>query len=191
MSNLKKILNLSIMQLSILLIVFVHSKYNKIGVKGKTIVKALEHIQTNKSIIEGIVMAMVKNKYLVIKDGLFYLDNDSTAFFQLLSKDINGFTLDKLVNRYISLATIRLYFLLKMKQYPHTNSNLRITYNEMVDSYNQLYNSNIDNKDLDDMLNTLIDEHLIIKHKYNRSNGDGYYCEYEFIDEKKLIELLF
>lgn len=183
-----KTLQLSKLKLSILIALRVLGDNDFIAPKG--IIKYIaEQLQTDKAIIDNTIQQLINTNFIVKDlDSKIKLNNTNCRNLIMITKNIDNFILDRLINNYISLSTLRLYLLLLMKAYPHLNDNLRITYNEMIDSYNYLFHSDIDSFDLNQMLDSLIDEKIIIKHRYNKSVGDGYYNEYEFINVTKILK---
>lgn len=183
-----KFLSLSKLQLSILISMVNLDPDNK-GVTTRQLTTFFKDRtnQTEQDIYSSI-KTLVKNNYMNKMDNFTYrLDPTGSKEIIQLFSELDTFIIDRLINMYIPLSSLRVYTLMRMVAFPRFKKALRISYREIMELYNSIWKCDLNEHDIYEFIKVLIEEGLIKKKTYETGNYYRY-NEYSFIGLDDLLK---
>lgn len=183
-----KFLSLSKLQLSILISI-VNLDPNNTGVTTRQLTTFFKDRtnQTEQDIFVSI-KTLVKNNYIVKMDNFSYrLDPTGSKEIIQLFSGLDTFIIDRLINMYIPLSSLRVYTLMRMVVFPRFKKALRISYRELTELYNSIWKCDFNEQDIYEFIKVLIEEGLIKKKTYETGNYYRY-NEYSFVGLDDLLK---
>lgn len=187
MSNLNKILNLSKLQLSILISINMLDKDGE-GVTGRQLTTFLkDRVEQDNQGIERALNSLMRNKFL-IRDSKpkFKLNGQICKELILLFDGVNSFIIDRLIHIYIPLSSLRIYIIMRALVFPRVTKPLKISYRKLCESYNNICGIDIEEIDMFEVVKVLMDEGIINKKTYDSYNGK--YNEYTFVTLEQILK---
>lgn len=187
MSNLNKILNLSKLQLSILISINMLDKDGE-GVTGRQLTTFLkDRVEQDNKGIERALNSLMRNKFL-IRDSKpkFKLNGQMCKELILLFDGVNSFIIDRLIHIYIPLSSLRIYIIMRALVFPRVTKPLKISYRKLCESYHNICLVEMEELDMFEVVKVLIDEGIINKKTYDSYNGR--YNEYTFVTLEQILK---
>ena len=134
------------------------------------------------------IKTLVKNNYINKMDNFTYrLDPTGSKEIIQLFSGLDIFIIDRLINMYIPLSSLRVYTLMRMVAFPRFKKALRISYREIMELYNSIWKCDLNEQDIYEFIKVLIEEGLIKKKTYETGNYYRY-NEYSFIGLDDLLK---